>query len=147
MNERFIYLTENYLDENLTPEEKNELFDILDKDVELKKEFEEQKRIKEALSVMMLKNPSREAWDGYWTELYNKLERGIAWIFISIGAIIVLTFAAIQFIEKLLETDKLPLLEKAGVFLLIIGFAVLIVSLLREKIFKNKHDKYKEIQR
>ncbi len=147
MNERFIYLTENYLDENLTPEEKNELFDILDKDVKLKKEFEEQKRIKEALSVMMLKNPSREAWDGYWTELYNKLERGIAWIFISIGAIIVLTFAAIQFIEKLLETDKLPLLEKAGVFLLIIGFAVLIVSLLREKIFKNKHDKYKEIQR
>ena len=147
MNERFIYLTENYLDENLTPEEKNELFDILDRDVELKKEFEEQKRIKEALSVMMLKNPSREAWDGYWTELYNKLERGIAWIFISIGAIIVLTFAAIQFIEKLLETDKLPLLEKAGVFLLIIGFAVLIVSLLREKIFKNKHDKYKEIQR
>ena len=96
---------------------------------------------------MMLKNPSREAWDGYWTELYNKLERGIAWIFISIGAIIVLTFAAIQFIEKLLETDKLPFLEKAGVFLLIIGFAVLIVSLLREKIFKNKHDKYKEIQR
>jgi hypothetical protein len=147
MNERFIYLTENYLDENLTPEEKNELFEILDNNAKLKKEFEEQKRIKEALSVMMLQNPSREAWDGYWTELYNKLERGFAWILISIGAIIVLAFAAIQFVEKLLETDKLPLLEKAGIFLLIIGFAVLVVSLLREKLFKNKHDKFKEVQR
>ena len=116
MNERFIYLTENYLDENLTPEEKNELFEILDNNAKLKK----------------------EAWDGYWTELYNKLERGFAWILISIGAIIVLAFAAIQFVEKLLETDKLPLLEKAGIFLLIIGFAVLVVSLLREKLFKNK---------
>ncbi len=147
MNERFIYLTENYLDGNLSAEEEEELFEAIEKDNKLKEEFEEQERIKEALKAMMLKNPSREAWDGYWTDLYNKLERGIAWIFISIGAIIVLAFAAIQFIEELLETDQLPFLEKTGIFALVIGFAILIVSLVREKIFKNKHDKFKEVQR
>ena len=147
MNERFIYLLENYFDKNLSEIEENEFLDLINNDPKLKHEFEEQKKVKEVLSKMMLKNPSREAWDGYWLGIYNRIERGIAWIVISIGAIIVLSFIAINVVEKLFETESIPVFYKAGIFLLMFGFVILFISLVREKFFKMKNDQYKEIQR
>ena len=147
MNERFIYLLENYFDKNLSPEEETEFFKLIDKDPKLAEEFEEQKRVKEVLSKMMLKNPTQEAWDSYWLGIYNKIERGLAWIFISVGAVIILSFAAIKIVERFLETDNIPFLYKGGIFILVIGFVILLISLVREKFFKYRNDNYKEIQR
>ncbi len=147
MNERFIYLMENYLDKNLNKDEEAEFFKLVENDDNLKKEFEEQKRVKEVLSKMMLKNPSREIWDSYWLGIYNRIERGFAWIVISIGAILVLGFSVIKFIETLYLDSAVPLIMKIGIYTLSFGFVILIISLLRERIFSIKHDKYREIQR
>jgi len=147
MNDRFIYLLENYFENNLNQDEKSEFLDLIDNNQNLLDEFKEQKRIKEVLSTMSLKNPSKEVWDNYWLGIYNRMERGIAWIIISIGAIIVLSFITINVVEGLLETNNIPLFYKIGIFLLIFGFVVLFVSVIREKFFTYKHDKYKEIQR
>jgi hypothetical protein len=147
MNDRFIYLLENYFDNNLSEEENKELINLINSNKTLQTEFEEQKRIKEVLSKMSLKNPSREAWDNYWLGIYNRLERGIAWIILSVGAVIVLSFITINIVEGLLETNNIPLFYKAGIFLLMIGVVILFVSVVREKFFTYKNDKYKEIQR
>ncbi len=147
MNERFIYLMENYFDKNLNKSEESEFLDLVNNNTELNKEFEEQKRVKEVLSKMMLKNPSQEIWDSYWLGIYNRIERGFAWIIISIGAILVLGFSIIKFIETLYIDVAVPIVMKIGVYTLTFGFVILIVSLLRERIFTYKHDKYKEIQR
>ena len=74
MNERFIYLIEKYFDNELSIDEKTELNSLIQNE-DLKNEFEEQKRVKEVLSKMKLKNPSVEVWDKYWVGVYNKLER------------------------------------------------------------------------
>lgn len=147
MNERFIYLLENYFENKLSEEGKTEFFDLVNNNSELKKEFEEQKRVKEVLSKMMLKNPSQEIWDSYWLGIYNRIERGIAWIIISIGAVLVFGFSVIKFIETLYLDSTVPLIMKIGIYAISFGFVILIVSLLRERIFTFKHDKYKEIQR
>ena len=96
---------------------------------------------------MKMKNPDREVWDAYWLGIYNKIERGIAWIIISIGAIIILGYSAITAIEQLIVDSSISPLMKTGIFLLLTGFVILFVSLIREKFFKMKHDKYKEIER
>ena len=70
-----------------------------------------------------------------------------AWIIFSVGAVIVLSFIAINVVEGLLETNNIPLFYKAGIFLLMIGIVILFVSVVREKLFTYKNDKYKEIQR
>jgi hypothetical protein len=148
MNERFIYLTEMYLEEQLNEIEKNELFELLEKDTLLKEEFNEQIRIKEVLNKMRMKNPSNEVWDNYWLSIYNRTERKIAWIFFLAGALILVAFGAYNFVEEfLIKDDTTPLLIKWGVALLIVGLLILFVSIIREKLFTYKNDKYREVQR
>lgn len=147
MNERFIYLQELYFEGKLSPEEKTEFNSLLENDALLKDEFEEQKRIKVVLSKLQLKNPDVEIWDSYWEKYYNLSERGIAWILISIAAIIFIVYGAIKFINFALEDSNMPLLPKTAIIIGAIGGVILLVSVVREKWFTYRNDKYKEIQR
>lgn len=147
MEERFLILMEKYFDEELTEEEKNSFDKMLQSSKELKKEFEEQKHIKEVISKMKLKNPSSEVWDSYWEKTYNKIERGIGWLAVFIGALILLGFASIEFVSQLYEDNSTPIIIKIGTVSLVFGFLVLLFSVIREKWFTHKTDKYKEIQR
>ncbi|MBN1300487.1 MAG: hypothetical protein JW995_04665 [Melioribacteraceae bacterium] len=147
MNERNIYLLERYLDESASPEEKNEFENLLSANSEFRSEYEEQKRTKEVLRAMKLKNPSVEIWDGYWINVYNRVERGIAWIAISLGFFVCFAYLAILAAENLFENNEVPLLVKAGITILVFGIMLLVYSVVREKLFTYKYDKYKEIQR
>ena len=147
MNERFIILLEKYFENELTDSESQEFETLINSNTKLKQEFEEQNRIKEVLRKMKLKNPSREVWDGYWLGIYNRVERGIAWIAISIGAIIFFGYASIVAVHSFINDTQTPPIVKVGISILVFGTLVLIFSLLREKFFTSKQDKYKEVQR
>ena len=99
------------------------------------------------LKKMTLKNPAKEVWDSYWLGVYNKFERGLAWIAISVGAIIFFGYAAIETVNAFIKDTHAPPVAKVGIGILIFGLLVLIFSLLREKLFTSKRDKYKEIER
>jgi hypothetical protein len=147
MNERFIYLNEKYLDGDISNGEKDELDALLNSDPQLKKEFDEQVRVKEVLTKMKLKNPSVEVWDSYWLGVYNRLERGLAWILVSLGAVILIGFGAYEAVSEMLKDTSTPGIVKIGISALATGGLILLFSVLREKLFTRKHDKYKEIQR
>ena len=147
MNKRFIILLEKHFENNLTDLESQEFETLINSTTELKHEFEEQKKIKEVLKKMTLKNPSKEKWDGYWLGIYNRIERGIAWIAISIGAIIFFGYASIEAVNSFINDTQFPPIVKVGISILVFGALVLIFALLREKFFISKHDKYKEVQR
>ena len=146
MNERFIYLIEKYFSNELTNDEKNK-FDSLLLDKKLRSEFEEQKRVKEVLNKMQLKNPSTEVWDKYWFGVYNKVERSIAWIAISVGFLVLLVYGSIEAVEKFLADTQTPGIVKFGISALVIGGVILLFSVIREKFFTHSRDKYKEVQR
>ena len=147
MTDNFIYLLEKYLDTSANPEERIEFENLINSNPELYKEYEEQKRIKEVLKQMKLKNPSVEVWDSYWLGIYNRIERGLAWIMVSIGVLIILGFAALEFVNFIINDNTTPVLLKTGIIILVFGIFVLLFSVGREKFFTRKHDKYKEIQR
>jgi uncharacterized integral membrane protein len=148
MTNRFIELQEKYFENMLTPDEEAEFAELLSLNKNLKEEFEEQKKIKEALNKMRFKNPDNEIWDGYWQNIYNRLERKFAWAVLAAGLFLLLIFAAYNFIDEFLFKDfSTPLIVKIGIALSIAGGLVLIISVIREKIFTFKNDKYKEIQR
>lgn len=146
-NDRYIILAEKHLDGDISEAEKDELLQFLEENPELKLEIKEQKKIKEVLKKMTLKNPTKEFWDEYWLNIYNKFERKLAWLLISVGAIVLFGFSAYEAITELLKDTSAPPLVKFGLLTLVIGFIVLTVSLSREKLFSSKRDKYKEIQR
>lgn len=147
MNEREIYLMEMALEGELSSDEKEEFEKMINENSSIKEEYEEQKKIKGVLMNMSLKNPGKEFWDGYWLSIYNKIERGIAWILISISAIVIAAYGIIEAIQNLLAETDIPVFLKISIIVFVIGIAILIFSLIREKITTNKVDKYKEIQR
>ena len=147
MNERFIILLEKHFENELTDSESQEFESLINSNAELKQEFEEQNRIKEVLRKMKLKNPSKEVWDSYWMRIYNRVERGIAWIAISIGAIIFFGYVSIVAVNSFINDTQTPQIVKVGISILVFGVLILIFSLLREKFFTSKHDNYKEVQR
>jgi hypothetical protein len=86
-------------------------------------------------------------WARYWVGVYARLERGIAWVLISVGGAILLAVAGYQALLALLEDTAMPLLGKLGLVVLVLGAAILLVSVVREKWFLRKTDKYKEVVR
>ena len=146
MNKRFIILIEKYFDKELTSEEKIEFESLLLKE-KYKNEFKEQKQVKEVLKSMKLKNPSVEVWDKYWLGIYNQVERGFAWIAVALGFTILIIYGSIEAVEKLFANTRTPGIIKFAISALVIGGLILLFSVLREKFFTHRKDKYKEIQR
>lgn len=140
-------LINKYIDKKLSEQEKEELYKLIKKDKKLEEELKELYKMKEVMSMLKSTDPDKE-WDEYWSHLYNRLERGVGWIITSIGTILLLTFAGFQFVKELIKDPQLALYAKIGIMALIIGFVILFVSVVRERIFMGKSDKYsKEVKR
>ena len=140
-------LINKYIDNKLSDEDKIQLQKIIREDEKLKNELKEFDEIKEVISMLKTQDPDKD-WEKYWSHLYNRLEIGIGWIITSIGAILLLTFAGFQFVKELIRDPELALYAKIGILALIFGIVILFVSILRERIFISKTDKYsKEVKR
>jgi len=145
--DRFNILLMGAVDGELNSEEWGEFERLIADRPEFKKEYEEFKKLKEATKDMKFKNPPAEIWDSYWLNVYNRIERGLGWILLSIGCIILLTFAGYHFFKALIFDANLPLIIKISIFSVIAGVAILLVSIVRERLFTYKSDPYKEIKR
>lgn len=140
-------LISSYYDGELDEEQKKLVKSHLEECSECRKEFEEMGKFEEVMSRMALKKPPKEAWQMYWTSVYNRLERGIGWILFSIGAIILLFFGGYKLVEGIIQDASVPLILKIGILSVLGGLVVLLVSLLREQLFVRKRERYKEIEK
>lgn len=144
---RFQTLLNKALDNMLSDAEQIEFDNLLASSNEYQDEWNSLKQIKEITKTMKLKNPPEEVWDKYWLGIYSRLERGIAWILISIGAIVVLIYSGFKAVESVIQDPTLAWFLKAAILMLIAGGVILFVSVIRERLFLRKTDKYKEIVR
>jgi hypothetical protein len=97
---------------------------------------------------MRLQNAPEELWDGYWTSVYRRAERGAAWVLISAGAIVLAAYWLWQAVVALFSDASVPALVRFSVMALGLGLIILLVSVLREKMFTHRGDPYeKEIVR
>ncbi|MDZ7342431.1 MAG: hypothetical protein ONB27_13825 [candidate division KSB1 bacterium] len=145
--ERFQLLLMGAIDNELTPEQWAEFQHLVNQDRARADEWKRFEQLKEVTQAMKFKSPSPEVWDNYWTRIYNRLERGVAWIIFSIGAVILLTYGIFKGVEAIIADPQLEGIIKIGIIAVILGLVILIVSVIREKFFIHKSDPYKEIQR
>lgn len=135
------------VDGELTPEDHVQFSRFIKKYPECQKELQEYQKIKEVTEAMKFQSPPDEVWDRFWLNVYNRIERGIAWIIFSIGCIILLTYGGFKTVEAIIADPQLETIVKVGILLAIGGLVILLISVAREKIFIRKTDPYKEIQR
>ena len=135
------------LDDELDSAQRAELERLLSDNPELREEWNHLSRLKEVTANMKLRNPPEEMWDGYWTSVYSRFERGLAWILVSGGAIVFGSWGAWAVVRDLMADNDLPTFVKWGILALTVGLVMLLVSVLRHRIFVSKSDPYKEIER
>jgi ferric-dicitrate binding protein FerR (iron transport regulator) len=135
------------LDDELAPEEQRELDALLADDPAVRAERERLGRLKEVTGSMKLRHPPEELWDDYCNSAYSRMERGIGWILVSFGVIVVGGWATWQFVTELIADTEMPPLIKAGILAGSLGLVILTVSVLRQRLFVRKTDPYKDIQR
>lgn len=135
------------LDNELSPEERSELDLLLADDPNLRAERERLGRLKEVTGEMKLRNPPEQMWDDYWNSAYSRMERGIGWILVSFGVIVVGGWGTWQFVTELIADTEMPPLIKAGILAGSLGLVILTVSVLRQRLFVRKTDPYKDIVR
>ncbi len=135
------------IDGEINDEQRRELAGYIKKHPELDEEFKDFKNIKEMTMNVNYTPPPESVWDKYWLGVYNRLERGIGWILFSIGAIVLLVYGFYSMIEAILADAEIAWWLKLAIFSVIAGAVFLLVSVLREKIFLHKSERYKDIQR
>jgi ferric-dicitrate binding protein FerR (iron transport regulator) len=144
---RFRQLMTGALDGELSADEQAEFQQMLVNSPERQQEWNEHRKLKEITMRLKFTNPPEEVWDRYWIGVYNRIERRAAWILVSLGAMVVLFFAGYKAAASLLADAQTPWLVKGGILALLAGGVILFVSVLREKLFTRKTDKYKEVER
>lgn len=144
---KFKILISSYFDGELTEEEKKNLRQHLEFCQECKQEFEKAQKFEETMKGMRLINLPKEAWSMYWKSVYNRLERGIGWILLSIGGIILLFFGGYKMIEGIIKNPDNPFILKLGLLTLLAGAVILLVSFLREQLFIRNRERYKEVEK
>lgn len=135
------------LDGEIDPRERGELDALLRSDSALAEEWSRMGRLKEVTNAMALRKPPEEVWSRYWASVYNRSERGIGWVLVSIGAVVLLTWGIWNAVAGIVEDESLPFVLKAAILTVIAGGAVLVVSVVREKLFTGRRDPYKEVER
>ena len=137
----------SHLDGEIEPEKKAEIERHLTECPNCREEYQSFVKLKQETDKMKLADLSDELWNGYWKGVYRRLERGAGWIFLSIGAIILLCFGAYQFFKQLLTDPNISLIVKIGVSIGALGAIILLVSIIRERLFPQKTERYKEVER
>lgn len=136
-----------YLDGELSDEERGRFERELRTDGVLAAEFERIRTLREVTASMRLKEFPDQVWDTYWSGTYNRLERGVGWILLSIGAMVLLAAGLYELAVTLLRDSVDPWWIRAAVGACVAGLAVLFVSVLRERLFARKSDPYREVRR
>jgi predicted anti-sigma-YlaC factor YlaD len=136
-----------YLDEELTELEAQRVERHLQKCGDCTNELQEFRKLKEVTHDMRVITPEDKHWDQYWASVYNRLERKVGWILVSIGSIILLAYAIYTLAETFIFGRNIPILIRVGVIALVGGFCTLLISVLRERLFISKSDKYERIKR
>ena len=136
-----------YLDKESRDEEVKALEEHLKTCASCRREWESFQKLKQETSQMKFKPIPEMFWDDYWQNVYNRMERGISWILISVGAILLLAYAAYDLFETFFLNPQEPLVEKIGLGLLLLGLIILLISVIREKMMVRRVDKYRRVLR
>ena len=136
-----------YLDNELDEQQKKQFEEHVKGCPECTKELKDFQDLKAITDEVTFIEPEDKLWQDYWGGVYNRIERGVGWIALSLAAIILLIFGGFALIESVIKNPQIQCTIKIGLVLLVIGLAVLLVSVLRERLYFWKKDRYKDVRR
>jgi predicted anti-sigma-YlaC factor YlaD len=136
-----------YLDGEIDESRRRQLEAHLAECADCRRERDHFRSLKEVMDPMKFREPPDQLWEEYWTGVYNRLERGLGWIFVSLASIVLISYGLIEWVQAMFEESDLPWTVRGGIVLLVVGLVVLLVSVVRERLFLYGKERYKEVKR
>jgi len=134
------------LDDEIGVAERAELERLVATDASIGEEWKRLSRLKEATSIMAMREPTPETWDRYWMSVYNRAERRLAWWLVGLGALVLLAYWIWHVVpvlaERLFNATDVPVVIRGGLAALLTGAVLLVVSVIREQLSVRKTDAY-----
>lgn len=87
------------------------------------------------------------ALDRFWLGVYSRLERGLAWILVSVSAALLLGYWAYEFAAVFLADAEVPVIVRVGAAGLLLGLLLLLLGLVRERIRARAADPFRRVRR
>jgi anti-sigma factor RsiW len=130
-------------DNELTPEEINDVNKHLNRCKQCRKEFDEMKEMSENLGLPSFKEPEDEVLEQLWKSPYSRFARNAGIVMVIGGYLALIGYALYEFMID----NREEMFPKVAIAALIIGFLIMLGSVIRERIKTYKTDAYKEVER
>ena len=141
--EKYQGLLMGLIDCELNPDEAKEVYDHLVRCASCRQAYDELKAASNKMESILPHQPSDEELESLWRAPYSRWTRLSGLILIMAGWIVLIGYIVFQYVVR----GETPLLPRLAAVAVIIGFLVLLISLIRERIIKYKSDPYREVTR
>jgi RNA polymerase sigma-70 factor (ECF subfamily) len=131
------------LDGELTPDEARQVNEHLTRCATCRTEYEQLRETTGKLAAISFQEPDDAVLAQVWKSLYSRLARNASLIMIIDGYALLIGYGLFEFLAS--GREELP--AKLGLAAVALGFLILLVQLIRERVKTYKTDPYKEIQR
>lgn len=145
--EREAPLLSAYVDGELEPAEAARVAEYLAGSPEGRREVQRLRELRALTDSLQLKPAPPEAWEAFWRRFYNRAERSLGWLAFGLGVIVVGTWALYEAVQNLLGSPALPWWVKGGLVAVAAGLVILLVSVVRERVYARSRTRYKDVVR
>ena len=137
-----VYLS-GYLDEELSDDEKRQVESHLETCASCQEVLNQLRKIREETEAMNYVEPSHQEWRRIEKSIFGTISRGLGWIVLMVWAVVTSVYACLEYFSSPAE----PLSQKILVFAFFLGFGLLFLSVLSERIRDSRTDRYKGVER
>ena len=131
------------IDGELTPEETGEVDAHLIKCSSCREEYEQLRETGNKIEVVSFDEPQDEILKKLWKSPYSRFTRNSGLFFVFAGWLSLIIYG----LYEMFRSNEDPAFPKIAVAAVIVGFFVLLLTVVRERILTYKSDPYKEIKR
>lgn len=82
-----------------------------------------------------------------WERIYDRLARGAGWLLLWVGITLMAGWGLWVLGAEFLVDPEVPLVMRVGVGAFALGSLLLLINILRERLFRKKTERYDEVMR
>lgn len=127
-----------YIDGEMSAEDTIAFEEHLKTCAQCSSQLREMNALKEVTDTMKIADLPEAVWEKYWTGIYNRIERSVAWVLFIAGSLMLIGY----WLYRAITDPALHNIVGLGLMLMLFGFLVLLLSVVREKCAVNSADRY-----
>lgn len=139
-------LLSGYVDGELDQADRALVEAWLESDDHVREEVARLVRLNAFTDHLVLRPAPAEAWDEFLERRPHRTERSLGWLLLLVAVVLLGGFLLLR-LGALLLVATIPAVLRLGLFLGGVGLLLLLISVLRERSFARKRDRYDDVIR